>query len=631
MLYRPIPDYAVIGDAHTAALVSTDGSIDWACLPHFDSPALFLRLLDADRGGFCAIQPRGLNHTSRQYLEATAILETTFATATGVLKVTDFMPLHPPSQVGAWGQDVMSPHGIVRLLRCVEGSVDLDVVVRPTFHFARHAATIIGGQRHAVVFETAGEALQMHSDRALMTHADQASAAFRLESGAGESAFVALAHARPGDPVAPVTRDGVQALLERTREYWEHWSRACAYQGPHRDSVLRSAITLKLLTFEPTGAIIAAPTTSLPEEIGGIRNWDYRYSWLRDASFTLRALMNLGYFGEARDYFYFLCRACECPASEFQILYDIHGGFGPREQILAHLDGYRGSKPVRIGNAAASQQQLDVYGELLDCILLFAGQAETESDREICCRVLWPTIASVADYVVRHWPEPDSGIWEVRGGERHFVHSKAMCWVALDRAVKLAALTRADADVAGWTRERDAILASVLQEGFDARAGAFVQTYGSTALDASILRLPMLGVIDAIDPHMRSTVEQIERRLVRNGLVYRYHGADDGLPGGEATFAVCTFWLVQNYVIQGRLNEAEALFRHVLTFANDVGLFAEEIDPVTGEQLGNFPQGFTHIGLINAAVRLAAAQEGRMAATEAVIERGRHAFGERIP
>ena len=609
-MYRPISDYAIIGDTQTAALISSSGSIDWLCLPYFDSDAVFLRLLDEGRGGYCAVEPENVLAATRRYLEATNILETRFETRSGLLIVTDFMPVRtqPPT---VSGQDVATEHRTIRLIRCEAGTVRFTVAVRPTFSFAREVPAIERTDAGGLLFRGRRDALAVHCACPLSERGGEARADVQLTQG--ESVPLVLTYAAPAAAVAPLGRDDVQTALDDTTAYWRDWSRGCTYDGPYREAVARSALTLKLLTFEPTGAIIAAPTTSLPEEIGGVRNWDYRFTWLRDSAFLLRALMNLGYFGEARDFLRFLCRACECPASEFQILYDIHGGPGRPEETLAHLDGYRGSRPVRVGNAAARQKQLDVYGELLDCISLYARGGVQGDALDRFLTETWPTIATVADYVSRHWLDPDSGIWEVRSGVRHFVHSKAMCWVALDRALRLATLRRVHGnDVVSWERERDAIFRSLLRDGFNGRVGAFVQSYESTALDAAVLRLPMLGVIAATDPLMRSTVERIERSLVRNGLVYRYLDGDDGLAGGEATFAICTFWLINNYVMQGRLSEAERVFHHVLSHANDVGLFAEEIEPVSGEQLGNFPQGFTHIALINAAVRLAAALQGRV-------------------
>jgi GH15 family glucan-1,4-alpha-glucosidase len=626
-MYRPISDYAIIGDTHTAVLVSSEGSIDWACLPHFDSAAIFLRLLDDTKGGYCAIQPDKLLATTRRYLPGTNILETTFKTASGVLVVTDFIPIRKRKAVHATGEDITSPHRIVRLIRCTGGTIELSIAIKPTFSFATERAEIALSEDGAVIFKGSHDALHIHCPHRLTQSEEHVSASLYPQKG---SVFpLVLTYTKPEEDVTCLTLDAVQLALDETYHYWEDWSKTCSYQGEYRDLVLRSALVLKLLTFEPTGAILAAPTTSLPEAIGGVRNWDYRFTWLRDATFTLCALMNLGYFSEAHDFMHFMQRTCTCPPGKVQILYDIQGNRTSTENILSHLDGYHGSRPVRIGNAAAQQKQLDVYGEWLDCIYLYTHQRGFERYQESFLATLWPDVGSVADYVVRHWREPDRGIWEVRGGDRHFVHSKAMCWVALDRALKLAALAKADRDLTGWQREREAIVESLIHQGFDPRIGAFVQSFGSTALDASLLRLPMLGMIEATDPRMCSTIAQIERRLMRNGLVYRYLDTEDGLPGGEGTFASCTFWLIDNYVMLGRLNEAEELFQHVLSFANNLGLFAEEIDPVTGEQLGNFPQGFTHIALINSAVRLAAARQGKKPAAQALVEETNGPFKQR--
>lgn len=616
-VYPPIRDYALIGDTHTAALISSQGSIDWACFPHFDSPALFLRLLDEQRGGCCTVTLAQPASTTRRYREDTAILETIFTTSSGVLVVTDFMPLQPGPDEPPTEQDTKSTHRLIRLLRCVRGSVAGAVTVKPAFAFATETPTVESQGATVVVFTGQNDVLHVYASGGVTTAKGAAHAPFVLREG--ERVVVALTHEKPGDSIPCLTLGEAQTLLHETQTYWENWIRQCAYQGEYAALVKRSAITLKLLTFEPTGAIVAAPTTSLPEIIGGERNWDYRFTWLRDATFTLSALMNLGYLGEAHDFFHFFYNLYPHPRGEFQILYGIHGETDIHEKTLPHLEGYRGSRPVRVGNAAATQRQLDIYGELLHCFYLYTRRGGFSRYDEISLADLWPWVEKIARYVVRRWREPDRGIWEVRGPDQHFVHSKAMCWVALDRALKLAAVIDKDEHTALWRQERDAVIESVQRQGFNTEVGAFVQSYGSRALDASLLRLPLLGVLSATDPRMRATIEHIRRDLTHNGLVYRYRVAD-GLPGAEATFALCTFWLIQNDILLHRLAEAEALFTHVVSFANDVGLFAEEIDPVTGEQLGNFPQAFTHIALINTAVRLAEAKRGRKTPAHAIVE-----------
>ena len=619
-MYRPIKDYAVIGDTHSAALISSEGSLDWACLPHFNSGAVFLRLLDDEKGGSCSITARDVKARSRRYLPATNILETRFTTASGVLQLTDFMPLRRRREPTHAGQDVDSDYQIVRLLRCTSGTVEAAIELHPTFNFARdHVRAEM--RNGALVFRGSHDELHVQGVALQVEGDEKASAPLRLR--AGEAAFLCLRHARPGDTVEPMDLPRAEALLGETREYWETWVGSCHYQGVYRDSVRRGALTAKLLTFEPSGAIVAAPTTSLPEQIGGERNWDYRFTWVRDASFTLTALMVLGYFGEADDFLHFFRRTCPDPGKSFQILYGIDGEHDQAEVELKHLQGYRNSRPVRLGNAASRQKQLDVYGELVQCIYLYASHEAFAQRRGRFVHELWRLVRQMADHVARVWSEPDSGLWEMRGKERHFVDSKALCWAALDRALKLADVLRGEGDIARWKRERDAIYASIMENGFNARVGAFVQSYGSEALDASALRLPIIGLIGAGDPRMLSTVRKIEQGLVRKGLVYRYRQVDDGVSGEEkGTFAMCTFWLIDAYILLGRLREAEELFEHVLSFQNDVGLFSEEIDPDDGELLGNFPQAFSHISLINSAARLEAAREGRKTSPHAIIEGG---------
>jgi GH15 family glucan-1,4-alpha-glucosidase len=596
--YRPIADYGVIGDMHTAVLISSNGSIDWGCLPYFDSPAMFLRLLDYRKGGYCSIEVAACKTTSRRYLGSTNILETTFAAAGGRLTLTDFMPVQKREGPDPAGRDVSTNHRVVRLLRCVEGTVDVQLMIKPTFNFASETAKVRSGGDGTAVFEGRDTLLQVECPGLTLQNDGQAVAKIRMRSG--QRACLVLSYGAPGAAVRPWTLDDTFKALQKTEQYWLEWSQAFQFEGAYRDEVLRSSLLLKLLTFEPTGAIVAAPTSSLPEALPGQRNWDYRFSWLRDSQFVITALMHRGYFGEAHDFFHFLKDASKSPVEDLQILYGIRGERIQTEELVDNLDGYRGSKPVRIGNAAGAQKQLDVYGELLNCIYAYSNIA-VEAERKPHAEELWPMVSPLADYVVGHWREPDNGIWESRGGLRHFVHSKAMCWVALDRAIELAAIVGAPGDVSEWRSGRDAIRDSVLTEGFNREAGAFVQSYGSRMLDASVLRLPIHGLIEASDPRMLSTIRRIERQLMKDGLVYRYVDIGDHIPGDEATFTTCTFWLVNNYVLLDRLQEAKELFEHVLSFKNDLGLFAEEIEPVSREQLGNFPQALTHVGLISSA------------------------------
>lgn len=606
--YRPIADYGVIGDMHTAVLISSEGSIDWGCLPHFDSPAVFLRLLDYRKGGYCSVNVAGTARTFRRYLGPTNILQTTFEAPSGRLELIDFMPVRKRTEPDPTGRDVSTDHRIIRLLRCTEGTVNFFLDLWPTFSFASEAVKVRPQGEGVALFEGRNDVLQVQCPN--LTVQEDGHSIAQIQFHAGEQICVVLSYGPAGTRIEPWSLSDALKAFEQTEHYWTEWLQSFSYDGDYRAAVLRSALLLKLLTFEPTGAIIAAPTTSLPEAIPGERNWDYRLSWLRDSQFVITALMYRGYFGEAHDFFHFLKEASKGPVNELHILYGIRGERVQGERALTNLDGYRGSKPVRVGNAAGAQRQMDVYGELLNCIYAYSSIA-AQAERKPHAEELWSMVGPLADYVVGHWQEPDHGIWESRGGTRHFVHSKAMCWVALDRAIKLASIVGAPDDISEWRKQRDAILASVLTKGFNAEAGAFVQSYGSNMLDASVLRLPIHGMIAAADSRMLSTIHRIERQLMKNGLVYRYVDIGDHIPGDEATFTSCTFWLINNYILLNRLEEAKELFEHVLSFQSPLGLFAEEIEPVSRLQLGNFPQALTHVALMSAAGHLARQQHGR--------------------
>jgi GH15 family glucan-1,4-alpha-glucosidase len=588
--YKPIADYGVIGDMHSAALIAADGSIDWACLPYFDSPAVFLRLLDCDKGGYCAVRVAGLVKTSRCYLDGTNILQTTFTAGSGTLVVSDFMPLRPASDAG------QQAGRIIRAFRCTSGSVDLSIDIKPTFAFASEQSQIHSRAPGVVVFEGRNVRLLVEAPGIEVHEDGTARSAFRLK--AGDTKFVTTACTGSRAPLEVMDPGYPPMAFKETQRYWTDWSIRFDYQGDYRDEILRSILTLKLLTFAPTGAIVAAPTSSLPEVIGGGRNWDYRLSWIRDSQFVLKAFMHCGYFEEAHRFFQFLKKAANGPVDQLQILYDIRGERAGRETELRHLQGYRHSHPVRVGNAASRQKQSDIYGELLNCMYVYCNMAASEAEKKARAHELWPMAQSLADYVVRHWCEPDHGIWESRETPRQYVHSKAMCWTALDRAIRLASDLNASSGVKCWRQERNTILESIRAHGFDKTLGAFVQSYGSEVLDASVLRLPLQGVIDADDPRMRSTVEQIERRLLEDGLLYRYTDAQ-GEPG-EGAFTSCTLWLINYYVLIGREQRARHLLDHLLSFQNELGLFSEEINPRSREQLGNFPQALTHAALISA-------------------------------
>ncbi|MDQ3809135.1 MAG: glycoside hydrolase family 15 protein [Chloroflexota bacterium] len=614
----PVADYALIGDCHTAALIGRDGSVDWYCPGRFDAPAALCRLLDANGGGFLRLAPNGHFSVERRYRGPTNVLETTFAAAGGRVRVTDCMPIHQ-RMPHRRGYDVGGANRLLRLVEGIAGEVEMELHFKPTLDYGRAHTELVASAGEGAIARAGEDFLTLTlAWPGLSLQPDgQGGLRGQVRVRAGERSWAALTYAADADRArAALASTSCDEELARTLDYWERWAAQCTYRGPYREQVLRSALTLKLLTYEPTGAVVAAPTTSLPEEIGGERNWDYRYTWLRDAALIVYALMTIGYGDEAADFIDWLHQTLgSAPRHPPRIMYGIDGRRAPPEQVLEHLAGYRGSRPVRIGNAAADQRQLDIFGEVVLAAALHyrrgsdrphEGQPAHERTSHRPSAEAWGLVRHLVDQAAQHWTESGSGIWEVRGGPRPFLYGKLMCWAALESGLRLAREHRLAAPVDAWRRTREQIRQAILERGYDSSVGGFTQAFGSSSLDASALVIPRIGFLPATDPRVQSTVEQIQRRLTRHGLVYRYRGPD-GLAGGEATFTLCTFWLVDALALGGRVEEAHALFERVLGFASDLGLLAEEIDPDTGEQLGNFPQGFSHLALIRAAVNLAKA------------------------
>lgn len=604
MPYLPIEDYGLIGNLRTAALVGINGSIDWLCLPRFDSPSVFGAILDDKKGGrFRIAPPSDGYHPKQLYWPNTNILLTRFLHPDGSGAIEDYMP------VGGAGGDVADQ--LVRRVRVVNGQLPFALECRPAFDYARgkHQTKLT---EYGVRFDGSGLSLGLLSSVPLRQDGEGVVADFVL--GEGQSATFIL---RRLDPNAHDGRcpgpDEAEIRFRETVSYWQRWLSHCTYQGRWREVVHRSALALKLLTYEPTGALVAAPTTSLPENLGGVRNWDYRYTWMRDASFTFYALMRIGFYEEAAQFMDWLTARWHEDKSDadgpLQLMYGIDGRSSLPEEELSHLEGYRGSRPVRIGNGAHDQLQLDIYGELMDSAYLFNKHGAPFSYDA------WLDLQRLVNWVCDNWSRPDEGIWEVRGGRRNFVYSRLMCWVALDRGLRLADKRSFPADRSRWLKERDAIYLELMQKGWDPERKAFVQAYGSPALDASNLLMPLVFFMAPNDPRMLSTLDAIRQPishggLSAGGLVYRYdpRQAPDGLPGMEGTFNMCSFWLVEALTRAGRtdprrLAEARLLFEEMLGYANHLGLYAEQTG-ATGEALGNFPQAFTHLALISAAFNL---------------------------
>jgi GH15 family glucan-1,4-alpha-glucosidase len=577
----PIEKYALIGDCHTAALVGNDGSIDWLCLPRFDSGACFAALLGGPEHGRWLLAPAAESRSvRRRYRGDTLILETDFDTEEGSVRVIDFMP---PSD-RRWD--------IVRIVEGLSGRVALRMELRVRFDYGSIVPWVHKSGK--ILLLTAGpDTLELAASVAVEGENMQSVAEFHVRAGERQS-FVLNYHPSHIDAQAAI--DAEQALTE-TESWWQEWSGRCTYEGQWRDAMRRSLITLKALTYKPTGGLIAAPTTSLPERLGGVRNWDYRYCWLRDATFALNALLLAGYEDEAAAWREWLLRAIAGSPDDLQILYGVTGVRRLDEYEVAWLPGYEKSVPVRIGNAAAKQFQLDVYGEVMDTLHL-ARAAGLPPEPQA-----WRVQVALLKFLESHWELPDDGLWEVRGPRRHFTHSKIMAWVAFDRAIKDAEQDGLEGPIERWRQLRNAIHSQVCESGFNSSVNSFVQSYDSTYLDASLLLVPQVGFLPADDPRVVGTIEAIERNLVVDGLVLRYSTATnvDALPAGEGTFLPCSFWLADGYLLTGRRQEGEALFERLLSLSNDVGLFAEEYDPRAKRMLGNFPQALTHMALANTA------------------------------
>jgi len=587
--YLPIDEHGIIGDLHTVALVGTDGCIDFLSFPHFDSPTIFASLLDRENGGRFSITPCLERHTAKQiYLPDTNILITRFLSAEGVAEVSDFMP------VGATAMD--RPHTLIRRMKTVKGSVSFDLVCDPRFDYGRaeHQVDVNDGE---IIFRSDGLAIRLITEVEMEIVDGAAVARFTLE--AGQTAAFVLELAERGRPSPSMASHFVADAFKATVNYWRSWVGRSQYRGRWREMVNRSAMVLKLLVSDTHGSLVAAPTFGLPEDLGGERNWDYRYTWIRDASFTLFGLIRLGYTEEAGSFMHWIEQRCDDlnPDGSMQIMYGHDGRKDLPEHTLDHFEGYMGSSPVRIGNGAAGQLQLDIYGELMDSIYLYNKYGEPIS------YALWENLVRLLHYVCTNWERADEGIWEVRGGQQEFLYSRLMCWVALDRGIRLAQKRSFPAPLDDWIRNRDLITKDIFKHFWDPRRRTFVQHKGVTTVDASSLLMPMVKFISPTDPYWLQTLQAIEEDLVDDSLVYRYKigtAADDGLGGDEGTFNMCSFWYAEVLARSGDVQKGRFVFEKMLGYANHLGLFAEELGP-HAEHLGNFPQAFTHLGLISAA------------------------------
>ena len=598
--YPDIEDHGLIGDLQTAALVTRDGTVDWFCAPRFDSPSIFAALLDRQRGGYFRISPDGINYQSKQlYLPETPILITRFISADGVAEIIDFMPVA--------GDQATDQHRLVRMINMVRGSMPFRVECRPRFNYGRDRHDL---ERHpeGAIFRSPSMTLTLHpvhGARRLIPEQDIREddgdlIAFTTLHEGDKGGMVLETASSQGPRVIPA--DEAQTMFEQTLDYWRRWLDRSRYRGRWREMVERSAITLKLMTYAPTGALIAAPTASLPEAVGGTRNWDYRYTWIRDAAFSVHALLGLGFTEEVDRYMdWIAARICEADDNSvpLQIMYRVDGSSDLPEEILDHFEGYCGSAPVRIGNGAADQSQLDIQGEALYAMHL-AGERGIRAFHQT-----WQSTVKLIDWLCHNWDQPDAGLWESRSHTRNYTYSRVMSWVALDRAIRLAADSGRPGDTACWIQQRNAIYSQVMERGYHPGRRSFVQSYGEEFLDAALLILPTVGFVAPYDPIWLSTLRAIDETLVSDSLVYRYNPTvtPDGLPGDEGTFNMCTFWYAEALARSGRVDEARVTLEKMFTFSNHLGLYAEEIAS-TGKQLGNFPQALSHLSLINAAITI---------------------------
>ena len=602
MAFTPIEDYGVIGNLETCPLVGRDGSIDWCCFPHIESSSVFASILDDEGGGHFAVQPATGFESEQAYVTRTNVLQTEFRTDSGTLELTDFMPVSTKVLSGH------TPSAIYRKATCTEGTIEVDVEFAPRFDYER-AGTTVEGTSEGVLARGNGEQLYLWSPASFETsegETEHATASVSL--GTDETVWFVLQY----NDREPREAADCEALLREIIDYWQEWTHQCLdesdcrFGGSSHENVIRSGLVLRLLMNPQTHAIAAAPTTSLPEEIGGIRNWDYRYAWIRDAAFTIQALYELGHDREARNGFDWCLTMChkDDPGEIGHPLYGLHYPASMTETTLDHLSGYRDSVPVRVGNKAGDQDQLDTYGELIMAIYTATNYGEDIFESE------WEVLREVIEYVCGVWMNKDSGIWEARSEPKHNVHSKVLCWAAIDRGIRIAEENDFNAPFERWKGECDAIREAVLDEGFDENLGSFTQTFEGETVDAAALRIAGVGFLPFDDDRIQGTIEAVMDQLMTDeGLVQRYDG-DDGLPGKDNPFVLCTFWLVDCLALSGRIEEARDLFESTMKYASPLGLFAEEVNPETGEHRGNFPQAFSHIGLINSTLYLNKAEEG---------------------